>query len=65
MRFAMTFLLFANSAYAETALQHQIRLIAGDAHGKVSVACSLPGDHPTVIPKSGEEAAWLILIGGK
>lgn len=42
MRFAMTFLLLANSAFAQTALQRQIRAIAADAHGKVSVACSLP-----------------------
>jgi beta-lactamase class A len=43
MRLAMVFLLFATPAFAQTPLQHQIRDIAADAHGKVSVACSLPG----------------------
>jgi len=42
MRFLITFLLLASSAFAQTALQQQIRAIAADAHGKVSVACSLP-----------------------
>jgi beta-lactamase class A len=42
MRFFAMFVLFANSAMAQTALQGKIRAIAADAHGKVSVACSLP-----------------------
>jgi beta-lactamase class A len=42
MRFAMTFILFSFSVSAQTVLQRQIRVIAGDAHGRVSVACSLP-----------------------
>ena len=42
MRFAIVFFLFARSACAQTALQTKIRAIAADAHGKVSVACSLP-----------------------
>jgi beta-lactamase class A len=33
----------AGSAFAQTTLQRQIQGIAADAHGKVSVACSLPG----------------------
>jgi beta-lactamase class A len=42
MRFTMVFVLFASSAFAQTPLQRQIHSIAADAHGKVSVACSLP-----------------------
>lgn len=42
MRFALLFLLLASPALGQTALQRQIRDIAADAHGKVSVACSLP-----------------------
>jgi beta-lactamase class A len=42
MRFAMVFVLFASSAFAQTPLQRQIQDIAADARGKVSVACSLP-----------------------
>jgi beta-lactamase class A len=42
MRFAIVLFLFANSAFAQTALQGKIRTIAADAHGKVAVACSLP-----------------------
>ena len=42
MRFAITFFLFAHSAFAQMELQQRIRAIAADAHGKVSVACSLP-----------------------
>ena len=38
----MTFFLLASSAFAQTPLQRQIQAIAADAHGKVSVACSLP-----------------------
>lgn len=43
MRFAIAFFLFTSSASAQAALQNQLRTIAADAHGKVSVACSLPG----------------------
>jgi beta-lactamase class A len=42
MRFAITFILFSFSVSAQTVLQRQIRVIADDAHGRVSVACSLP-----------------------
>jgi beta-lactamase class A len=42
MRFAITFILFSFSVSAQTLLQRQIRVIADDAHGRVSVACSLP-----------------------
>jgi beta-lactamase class A len=35
--------LFASPALAQQPLRQQIRTIAADAHGKVSVACSLPG----------------------
>jgi beta-lactamase class A len=42
MRFAVTFILFSFSVSAQTVLQRQIRVIADDAHGRVSVACSLP-----------------------
>ena len=42
MRFAIAFFLIAFPAFAQTALQRQIQDIATDAHGKVSVACSLP-----------------------
>jgi beta-lactamase class A len=41
-RIALTFVLFASPLFAQTALQQQVRTIAADAHGKVSVACSLP-----------------------
>jgi beta-lactamase class A len=43
MRLAITIVLFTISAFAQTALERQIRVIAADAHGKVSVACRLPG----------------------
>jgi beta-lactamase class A len=43
MRLALLFTLFAGSALAQQPLTQQIRNIAADAHGKVSVACSLPG----------------------
>ncbi|MGB6385474.1 MAG: class A beta-lactamase [Terriglobales bacterium] len=43
MRLAATVLLFTVSAFAQTVLQRQIRGIAAEAHGKVSVACALPG----------------------
>jgi beta-lactamase class A len=42
MRFAIVLFLFANSAFAQTALQTKIRATAADANGKVAVACSLP-----------------------
>jgi beta-lactamase class A len=42
MRFAVTFILFSFPVSAQTVLQRQIRVIADDAHGRVSVACSLP-----------------------
>jgi beta-lactamase class A len=42
VRFAVLFVLFSSSVFAQTALQRQISAIATDAHGKVSVACSLP-----------------------
>jgi len=42
MRFAIVFLLLATSVCAQTTLQRQIRDIAVDARGKVSVACGLP-----------------------
>jgi beta-lactamase class A len=43
MRFTLLFALFLTPAVAQQPLQQQIRNIAADAHGKVSVACSLPG----------------------
>jgi beta-lactamase class A len=45
MRLALCFLftLCAVSAHAQELLRQQIRAIAVEAHGKVSVACSLPG----------------------
>jgi beta-lactamase class A len=43
MRLAMIFVLSSVSALAQAPLQQQIRTIAADAQGKVSVACSLPG----------------------
>jgi beta-lactamase class A len=43
MRLALLFVLSAVSALAQEPLRQQIRAIAGEAHGKVSVACSLPG----------------------
>jgi beta-lactamase class A len=42
MRLALTFLFFTSTVSAQSPLQHQIQVIAADAHGKVSVACSLP-----------------------
>jgi beta-lactamase class A len=41
-RFALVGLLFTSSVSAQTSLQRQIRVLAAAAHGKVSVACSLP-----------------------
>jgi beta-lactamase class A len=43
MRFALVCTLSVLSAVAQESLRQQIRVIAGDAHGKVSVACSLAG----------------------
>ncbi len=43
MRFFLLSALLTISAAAQEPLQLQIRNIAADAHGKVSVACSLPG----------------------
>ena len=43
MRLALLLTLSSVSALAQQALQQEIHAIAGDAHGKVSVACSLPG----------------------
>jgi beta-lactamase class A len=43
MRFSLLLALFVGPAVAQPPLHQQIRAIAADAHGKVSVACSLPG----------------------
>jgi beta-lactamase class A len=43
MRSAFVFAFLVVSAIAQEPLQQQIRTIAADARGKVSVACSLPG----------------------
>ncbi len=43
MRLSLLFGLFVCPALAQQPLQQQIRDIAADAHGKVSVSCSLPG----------------------
>jgi len=43
MRLALLLTLSAVSALAQEPLRQQIRAIAGEAHGKVSVACSMPG----------------------
>ena len=43
MRFVLLCVLFAGSAVAQAPLRQQIRGIAAEAHGTVSVACSLPG----------------------
>jgi beta-lactamase class A len=42
MRLSLLLLLFSVSVSAQTNLQQEIHRIAADAHGKVSVACSLP-----------------------
>lgn len=42
MRLSLILLLFSFSVSAQTDLQQEIRRIAADAHGKVSVACSMP-----------------------
>lgn len=39
----MAIVLLAGAAFGQAGLQERIRGIAGDAHGKVSVACELPG----------------------
>jgi beta-lactamase class A len=43
MRPVLLLVFFAGSAVAQEPLRQQIRSIAAEAHGKVSVACSLPG----------------------
>ena len=43
MRLTLLLILIAASALAQEPLRQQIRAIAGEAHGQVSVACSLPG----------------------
>jgi beta-lactamase class A len=56
MRFVLLFILSAVSALAQEPLRQQIQTIAREAHGKVSVACSLPGSalncdlHPNAQP---------------
>ncbi|MBS1839995.1 MAG: class A beta-lactamase [Acidobacteria bacterium] len=40
---ALSFTLFSSSLSAQTPLQNEIRKIAAEAHGRVSVSCSLPG----------------------
>lgn len=45
MRFALVILVFSSSAFAQTTLRQRIGVIAADARGKVSVACSLPGSN--------------------
>ena len=42
MRFALALILLTSLASPQSTLQHQVRTIAADARGKVSVACSLP-----------------------
>jgi len=43
MPFVLVLFLLTSSLPAQTPLQKEIRKIAGDARGKVAVACSLPG----------------------
>jgi beta-lactamase class A len=43
MRLGLLLVLFVGPAVAQEPLRQQIRNIAGEAQGKVSVACSLPG----------------------
>ena len=43
MRISLLLALFVGPAVAQQSLQQHIRNIAADAHGKVTVACSLPG----------------------
>jgi beta-lactamase class A len=47
MRLALLFTLSAVSALAQEPLRQQIRVIARESRGKVSVACSLPGSELT------------------
>ena len=42
MRFVLLVTLLAGSAFGQEALRQQVRTIAEDAHGKVSVSCALP-----------------------
>ena len=43
MRLTFVLVFLTLTASAQPSLQHQVRAIAADAHGKVSVACALPG----------------------
>jgi beta-lactamase class A len=43
MRFAVLLALFVASASAQESLRQQLRGIAAEVHGKVTVACALPG----------------------
>ena len=43
MRPVLLLVFYAGSAVAQEPLRQQIRSVAAEAHGKVSVACSLPG----------------------
>lgn len=43
MRLALLLTISAVTASAQQSLQHDMRAISADAHGKVSVACALPG----------------------
>src|ERR1700733_16237449 len=43
MRPVLLLVFFAGSAVAQEPLRQQIRSVGAEAHGKVSVACSLPG----------------------
>jgi beta-lactamase class A len=54
MRFGLLFLLFAAPAIAQRPLQQQIENIAWEAHGKVAVACSLPGTALTCDLRPGD-----------
>jgi len=45
MRLVLTLFLLTRSLSAQAPLQDEIRKIAGDARGKVAVACSLPGSN--------------------
>lgn len=56
MRLVLLFALLSVPAFGQKDLQQQIRNLAADAHGKVSVACELPGTrlncnlHPSAHP---------------
>lgn len=43
MRIVLLFAVFASSALAQNSLRQQVQIIAAEAHGTVSAACSLPG----------------------